>query len=295
MRNCASPHTRKFLSCAALKICLYSLCWIEAQAPLSSRMWMRLHAVIILVGSCTVSNCTLLPGVTHLQREDRGPRQQEELIAEEASAAAAAEELIADEAREAAQAAARKAKKKKAKARKQQARSNATSASTSEASAGARLQAQQDLGSMAKLEQSSPSGTRGCEMPPDQDASGLQMQLQHMTVLDCAMPTTHEPAAEDEQALVSASTVVCESAGSAMVHGNPPGGNATFLDQLFCCPITKVHAPSFLYLNPPSLCLPTLCPSFPGFPSWAFPRPCLALPCLALPCLASQQSVCSQA
>lgn len=153
----------------------------------------------------------LLKGVIHLQREGADARQQKQRKAEEASAAAAAEELIAEEAREAAQAAAKRAKKKKAKACKQQARSDATSASpsaASESSAGVSLQAQQDAISMATLEQGSPSGTRGCEMPPDQDAAGLPMQLHHMTVHDYAMPTIHEPAAKDEQVLTSASADV---------------------------------------------------------------------------------------
>ena len=229
----------------------------------------------------------LLKGLEHLQREGRDARQQKQRKAEEASAAAAAEELIAEEAREAAQAAAKKAKKKKAKARKQQARSDATPASSpaaSEAAAGLSLQAQQDVGAMATLEQGSPSGTRGCEMPPDQDAAGLQVQLQHMTAPDCAMPTIHEPAAKEEQVLLSASTDVCESADSAVAHGNSPGGNATFLDQLFCCPITKVHAPSLPYLDPPSLCLPTLSPSFSGFVFEPFPgKPCQSTTSM-LPC-----------
>ena len=152
---------------------------------------MRLHAVTLLGGSSTFLYCNLLKGVVQLQRDGLNARQQkqrkadeartaaatEELIAEEASAVAAvAEELIAEEAHEAAQAAAKKAKKKKAKARKQQARSEATSASppaASKASTGAGLQAQQDVGHNATPEQASPSGTRGQEMPPDQDAAGL--------------------------------------------------------------------------------------------------------------------------
>ena len=204
----------------------------------------------------TFLSCTLLKGVKHLQRDGVDARRQ----AEEASAAAAAEELIAEEAHEAAQAAAKKAKKKKAKARKQQARSDATSASppaASEASAGISLQAQQDVGPMATSEQSSPSGTRDCEMPPDQDAAGLQMQLQHMTVPDCAMPILHKPDVEDEQTLTSASADDGESLGHAVADDESQAGNASFLAQLLCCPITKVHAPSKPYLIPPSLCPPT--------------------------------------
>lgn len=130
----------------------------------------------------------------HTLQKDAIDAKQEQQKADEASAAPAAEELIAEEAHEAAQAAAKKAKKKQAKARKQQARSNATSASASppEASAGASLHAQQDVCPKATLEQSSSSGSRGPEMPP---AAGLQMQLQHTTVHDCAMPNLHAPAA----------------------------------------------------------------------------------------------------
>ena len=81
-------------------------------------------------------------------------------------------------------------------------------------------------------------------MPPDQDAAGLQMQLQHMTAPDCAMPTLHEPDVEDEQTLTPASADVGESLANAVADDNSQAGNASFLDQLLCCPITKVHAPS---------------------------------------------------
>ena len=228
--------------------------------------------MLVHVWVAHVSLSTALKGIIHLQRDgvytlqDVEEQQKTDEKADEASAAAAAEELIAEEAREAAQAAAKKAKKKKAKARKQHARSDATSASASpaaaasEASAGASLQAQQDVGFKATLKQSSLSG-RGREMPPDQDASGLQMQLQHMTVLDCAMPTLHD--AHDKQELASASADVDDSAGNAMADDNSPASNASFLDQLFCCPITKVHAPSYPNLQSPSLGPPTLSPLVP--------------------------------
>lgn len=190
--------------------------------------------MVFWVGSSTFLDCTLLEGVVHLQRDGV-----------EANTAAAADELIAEEAHEAAQAAAKKAKKKKAKARKQQALSDAKSASAlpppaSEASTGASLQAQQDVGPMATLEQRSPSGTRGCDMPADQHAAGLQAQLQYMTMHDSALPTLCEHAAEHEQVVKSAAADVGFSAGSAMAEGNIQAGNAAFLDQLFSCPITQV-------------------------------------------------------
>ena len=187
---------------------------------------------LFLIGSSILLGCTLLKGVVHLQRDGV-----------EANTAAAAEELIAEEAHEAAQAAAKKVKKKKAKARKQQARSDATSASalppaSSEASTAASLQAHQDVGPKPTSEQSSPSGTKGCEMPPDQHAAGLQIHLQHTTMHDFAMPSFCKHAAEDEPVFRPAAADVGFCAGSAMAD-NVQTGNAAFL-QLFTCPITQV-------------------------------------------------------
>ena len=187
--------------------------------------------------------------------------------------AAAADSLVADEASEAAKAAAKKAKKQKAKARKQQARSDATSASppavpppsASEpsapgTSAGGSLQRQQDVEPEAALQLSSTLDGTGHGVPPEQDTAGLHAQLHSMTVHDSAKHTLPLHAALDEQESTPAAAAAAAAQapeGNAAAVDASQGDDATFLDQLFCCPITKVLSPSY-YLHPyPPPTLPT--------------------------------------
>ena len=186
-----------------------------------------------------------------------------------ASAAAAAESLVADEASEAAKAAAKKAKKQKAKTRRQQARSEATSTSPPAASepsaskpsalgtsAAGSLQAQQNVEPTAAQHHSSPSSSIGHIVPPDQDAVGVQTQLQHMTVHDSVMHTLPVNVALDEQESTSAAAAAAAAAaggapaGNAAAVGASQGDVASFLDQLFCCPITKVPLCPYFYPTP---------------------------------------------
>ena len=224
--------------------------------------------------------CSLLRHVVHLQSEghDAMKKQWE---ANEARAAATAEELVAEEAREAAQAAAKKAKKKKAKTRKQQTRSNATSASASPPAASepvvselsvseaavsgalaeSSLQAQKDVDPITTLHHISLSGSTSHGMPPDQDTAGLQAQLQQLTLHDSAMQTLPVHAVLDEEVATSAAADGGLPAGGAAAGVTPQGGHASFLDQLFCCPITKVLTPSnFTTVPTPTFFPPTLTP-----------------------------------
>lgn len=153
----------------------------------------------------------------------------------EVPATAAAEQLLAEEADAAAKAAAKRTKKQKAKARKQQALSEATSAS--EPSADLSLHTQQDQAPMATLHQSSPSASRGCGLSPDQDIVSLASQVQGMMGHDAAVLT---PPALDEQLPTSATAADGGHAGSAAAVDTSQGDDARFLDQLFCCPITQV-------------------------------------------------------
>ena len=196
----------------------------------------------------------------------------------DASAAAAADSLVAEEASVAAKAAAKKAKKQKAKARRQQARSDATSGSAStpaasepSASAEASLHRQQHAVAMATQHQSSPSGSTGQAMPPNQDTAGLQAQLQHMTAHDSAVH-----AALDEQVVTSAAGG--SPTGKAATVDASQGDDARFLNQLFCCPITKVLLPSYYpYLHPPPT-LPTHPPLSPPIPHSSCPFPASSTP-----------------
>ena len=170
----------------------------------------------------------------------------------EGSAGAAAEQLMAEEAREAAKAAAKKAKKQKAKARKQQACSDATSASetsdsqpsesqaaashlsVSSASAGASMQTQQEP--VATRHQSSPSEGRGDDgLSHDQGTDSFQQHWQHRTTSGSAM---HSHRGQNDQVSTSAGGL---PAGGAKATDASPEADAEFLDQLFCCPITKVN------------------------------------------------------
>ena len=161
----------------------------------------------------------------------------------EGGAAAAAEQLVAEEAQEAAKAAAKKAKKQKAKARKQQARSGAT-----EAAAAPSLQPQHALDSMATPPQLG-SSTKG--PAPDKDNAGQQVQLQHRTAQDSAAHPLFAAAAQVEQVSSSAATPDGLHAGDAAAADASRGADASFLDQLFCCPITKVPS-----TRPPLECFP---------------------------------------
>ena len=186
------------------------------------------------------------------------------------SVAAAADSLVADEASEAAKAAAKKAKKQKAKARKQQARSDATSASPPPvpplpasdpspigASTGGSLQRQQDVEPEAALQLSSTLDGTGHGVPPEQDTAGLHAQLHSVTVHDSAKHTLPLHAALDEQESTPAAAAAQAPEGNAAAVDASQGDDATFLDQLFCCPITKVLSPSYyLHLYPPPT-LPT--------------------------------------
>ena len=240
---------------------------------MSSTLWMKLQAGTCLAGS---SAGTSLKRVIQLQRDGQDA-MKEQWEADEARAAAAAEELMAEEVYEAAKAAAKKAKKQKAKARKQQARSSATSAAASppaaasEVSAGACLQ---DVEAMAALHYSSSSGSTSHAVPPDQDTAGLQTQLQQLAVHDSAMHALPVRAVLEEEVATSASAGGGFHAGTAQAYGVAQGGNASFLDQLFCCPITQVLGPShpttlpILHLPVPTHPFPLpqtllLCPSQP--------------------------------
>lgn len=156
----------------------------------------------------------------------------------EVNATAVAEQLVAEEADEAAKAAARKAKKQKAKARKQQARSDAAAAS--EPSAKTSMQSEQDVEHTATVPQSSPSASRGGGSLSDQDTVGPQSQLQHKIAQDSAVYALPDQATLDEPRVASAAVAVgSPSTGAAAVEASQ-GADATFLDQLFCCPLTKV-------------------------------------------------------
>ena len=172
----------------------------------------------------------------------------------EGSAGAAAEQLMAEEAREAAKAAAKKAKKQKAKARKQQACSDATSASetldsqpsesqaaashlsVSSASAGPSMQTQQDMEPVATRHQNSPPEGRGDDgLSHDQGTDSFQQHRQHRTTSGSAM---HSHRGQNDQVSTSAGGL---PAGGAKATDASPEADAEFLDQLFCCPITKVN------------------------------------------------------
>ena len=159
------------------------------------------------------------------------------------SATAAAEELVAEEAQEAAKAAAKKAKKQKqrAKAPNQQRLSGATPAS--EPASITRLQNQLDVEPIASSVQGSPSQSRSLGSSPDQGTAGKHPQLQHVTVQAPAMLTAAEDSAMDVQGSASAAAPCGFGADNAAAEAAVVGSreaDAIFLDQLFCCPVTKV-------------------------------------------------------
>ena len=178
----------------------------------------------------------------------------------EGSAAAVAEQLVAEEAQEAAKAAAKKAKKQKAKARKQQARSDATSASTPSASAEPRLQTEQHEEPMATLHQLAhalPLESRGEGSIPNPDIAGFQSEQRHTAEHASAMHSLLVQTVVDEE----------EVSNPGAAAGGLPAGNqvdssrdadASFLHQLFCCPITKV-TPLTPVMTSVCLCTCTMC------------------------------------
>lgn len=168
----------------------------------------------------------------------------------EVAATAVAEQLVAQEADETAKAAARKAKKQKAKARKQQARLVLTAqcsmdpTAASEPSAAPSMQSEQGLEQTVTLAHSSPAASTGGGSSSDQDAVDLQSQLQHTAAQDTAVHNPLEHVALDELRSASGAMIgsPAGSTSSAAVDASR-GADAIFLDQLFCCPITKVILP----------------------------------------------------
>lgn len=158
----------------------------------------------------------------------------------EGSATAAAEQLVAEEAKEAAKAAAKKAKKQKqkAKAQKQQAPLDATPASEPAPEPG--VQSQPDVEPTGTSKKGSPSESRDLGLPPDQNIADVQSQLQHVTLPGSARLNV-EDAALDKQAPAPAATACGLRAGNAAAAVDVScEADTKFLDQLFCCPITKV-------------------------------------------------------
>ena len=224
-----------------------------------------------------------------------------------AIAAAAAESLVADEASAAAKAAAKKAKKQKAKARKQQARSDVTSASpppasqpaasqpaasqpaasqvpasqpaasevpASQPSAGASLQTQQDAETTAAVY---PTDSTGHRLLPDQQHASLPAQLHCMTVQGSVTHTLPVHVAMDEQEPPSAAAAAGGTpAGNAAAVTASQRDDASFLDQLFCCPITKVLSSSY-----PSVSIPIPYFSPPSPPHLLLPPHPAVPPCLS--------------
>ena len=172
--------------------------------------------------------------------------------AHEDGTTAAAEQLVAEEAREAAKAAAKKAKKQKAKARKQQAcldavaSSQPTSSQSShpqslalQVSAGSSLQTQPK----ASLLKSTPSERRSEDLSPDQAPDSSQPDSQHRAVHETAVNIRPAHTALHEQVSTSDRPAGGMPAASPAAVEASPGADARFLDQLFCCPITKVLPP----------------------------------------------------
>ena len=96
------------------------------------------------------------------------------------------------------------------------------------------------MGPLATLHQSSPSERSSHGLSPDQDTASLQSQLQHMAVNDPAMLTLPVDTVLDEQVSASAAVVGGLHAGETAAVDASHGADARFLDQLFCCLITKV-------------------------------------------------------
>ena len=155
-----------------------------------------------------------------------------------AAASAAAEELVADEDREAAKAAAKKVKKQRAKAKKQQARTEATAAAEPAGSI--------DADSSHSVDNCSPESKSVSPPPSDQH---LQLTA---ALSDVSMSATTFDATVQHAATVMQSHDADAAPHRTTVSGRPlhdlpianaqeaPEADADFLQQRFCCPITKV-------------------------------------------------------
>lgn len=185
--------------------------------------------------------------------------------AREDGTTAAAEQLVAEEAREAAQAAAKKAKKQKAKARKQLACSVAVSSSqptASQATSSQSLASQVSAGSSqtqpkASLLQRNPSDSRSEDMSPDQALDSSQPDSQHRATHETAVNIRPAHTALHEQVATSDISVGGMPAASPAAVEASPGEDARFLDKLFCCPITKV-LPPFPFSTVPAVTFDTI-------------------------------------
>ena len=161
------------------------------------------------------------------------------------SATAAAEQLMAEEADEAAKAAAKKAKKQKAKARKQQACSQpvASQPAALQSLDSQPLASQSPTGSSVQtLLQSNSLESRGDDLSPDEDPDSCQPDSQHRAAHDSAVPIQPDTTL-NEQVSTSGRPAAGMPIASAAAADAFPGADARFLDQLFCCPITKVLPP----------------------------------------------------
>ena len=181
-------------------------------------------------------------------------------LQKEGETTAIAEQLVAEEAQEVAKAAAKKAKKQKAKARKQQARSDATSASAS--SPPGNMLTQHDLEPTSTLHQSSPSLPSVLESPavanlPTEQSTAVLHQVagelrveeqgdQSSPGVDKAGPPLQLHGLHDDDEITRPAAAACGlSAGRGQETADTSrGADATFLDHLLCCPITKVASPS---------------------------------------------------
>ena len=166
---------------------------------------------------------------------------------------------MAEEADEVAKAAAKKAKKQKARARKQQARLDA-------ASADAILQSEQTSEVLGTLHLNGPAAGSAGEASPDQDTAGLQSQLQdkaaHSSIVHSSTPEDPVHVALEEPRSSSGGSL--PAVGAASPPDISRGADATFLDQLLSCPITKVILSR---RRPPISPSPHRQPLPPGHPS----------------------------
>ena len=149
-------------------------------------------------------------------------------IQEDTGAAATAQQLVADEDKEVAKAAAKKAKKQKAKAKKQQAQSNTTAAA--------------ELAGSTDKESSSNSLQPGSSAAAAQQESKLTNAMSQLHISKHELdqtPGVPHPAALQPQSMVHVSGEREEGLGTGTDACRE--GDEEFLDQLSCCPITKVH------------------------------------------------------
>ena len=180
-----------------------------------------------------------------------------------AAASATAEELVADEDREAAKAAAKKVKKQNAKAKKQQARTEATAAAEPAGSI--------DADSSHTVYNCSPESNLVSPPPSDQHQQ-LTAALSDVSTSATTFDATVQHAADHQSGtspLPAATTIMqshdADTASHGTASGRPlhnlstanaqgaPDADADFLQQLFCCPITKVPYPAR------DICLTLLC------------------------------------